>query len=33
MPLNNPWGTEEIKEDIKTYLETIENGNKVIQNI
>ena len=33
MPLNNPRTTEEVKEDIKTYLETMENGNKVIQNV
>ena len=33
MPLNNPCATEEIKEDIKKYLETMENGKKVIQNI
>ena len=33
MPLNNPCTIEEIKEDIKEYLETMENGKKVIQNI
>ena len=33
MPLNNPCTTDEIKEDIKKYLETMENGKKVIQNI
>ena len=33
MPLNNPRTTEEVKEDIKTYLETMENGNKVIENV
>ena len=32
MLLNNQWVTEEIKEEIKKYLETNENENTVIQN-
>ena len=31
MLLNNQWITEEIKEDIKNYLETDENENTTIQ--
>ena len=30
---NNQWITEEIKEEIKKYLETNENGNMMIQNL
>ena len=33
MLLNNQWVTEEIKEEIKKYLETNENGNTTIQNL
>ena len=33
MPLNNKWITEEIKEEIKKYLETNENKNTTIQNL
>ena len=33
MLLNNQWITEEIKEEIKKYLETNENENKMIQNL
>ena len=33
MALNNQWITEEIKEEIKKYLETNDNENTVIQNI
>ena len=32
MPLNNQWITEEIQEEIKTYLETNDNENTMIQN-
>ena len=32
MVLNNQWITEEIKEEIKKYLETHENENIMIQN-
>ena len=32
MLLNNQWITEEIKEEIKKYLETNDNENMVIQN-
>ena len=32
MLLNNQWTTEEIKEEIKKYLETNDNENKMIQN-
>ena len=31
--LNNQWSIEEIKEEIKKYLETNENGNMMIQNL
>ena len=31
--LNNKWVTEEIREEIKKYLETNENGNTMIQNL
>ena len=31
--LNNQWITEEIKEEIKNYLETNENKNMIIQNL
>ena len=31
--LNNQWVSEEIKEEIKTYLETNENGHTTIQNL
>ena len=33
MLLNNQWITEEIKEEIKKYLETNENENAMIQNL
>ena len=33
MLLNNQWITEEIKEEIKKYLETNENERTMIQNI
>ena len=33
MLLNNRWITEEIKEEIKKYLETNENENTTIQNL
>ena len=33
MPLNNQEITEEIKEEIKKYLETNDNGNTMIQNL
>ena len=33
MLLNNQQVTEEIKEEIKNYLETNENRNKMIQNL
>ena len=33
MPLNNQWVTEEIKQEIKNYLETNENKNTKIQNL
>ena len=33
MLLNNQWITEEIKEEIKKYLETNENENTTIQNL
>ena len=33
MLLNNQWVTEEIKEEIKKYLETNENENTTIQNL
>ena len=33
MLLNNQQITEEIKEEIKKYLETIDNGNTMIQNL
>ena len=33
MLLNNQWTTEEIKEEIKKYLETNENENTMIQNL
>ena len=33
MLLNNQWVTEEIKEEIKKYLKTNENGNATIQNL
>ena len=33
MLLNNQWITEETKEEIKKYLKTNENGNKMIQNL
>ena len=33
MPLNNQEITEEIKEEIKKYLETNNNENKMIQNL
>ena len=33
MLLNNQWITEEIKEEIKNYLETNENKNMIIQNL
>lgn len=32
MLLNNQWVNEQIKGEIKKYLETNENGNKTIQN-
>ena len=31
--LNNQWITEEIKEEVKKYLETNENENMMIQNL
>ena len=31
--LNNQWITEEIKEEIKKYLDTNENENKTYQNL
>ena len=33
MLLNNQWVNEEIKEEIKKYLETNENGNTTFQNL
>ena len=33
MLLNNEWITEEIKKEIKNYLETNENENMMIQNL
>ena len=33
MLLNNQWVSEEIKEESKEYLETNENGNKIIPNL
>ena len=33
MLLNNQWTTEEIKEEIKTYLETNDNETMMIQNL
>ena len=33
MLLNNEWITDEIKEEIKTYLETNDNKNTMIQNL
>ena len=33
MLLNNQWVTEEIKEEIKKYLETNKNGNTTTQNL
>ena len=33
MLLNNQWITEEIKEEIKKYLEAKENENTMIQNL
>ena len=33
MLLNNQWITEEIKEEIKKYLETNDNENTVVQNL
>ena len=33
MLLNNQWITEELKEEIKQYLETSENKNMTIQNL
>ena len=33
MLLNKQWVTEEIKEEIKKYLKTNENGNTMIQNL
>ena len=33
MFLNNQWITEEIKEEIKEYLETNDNENTMIQNL
>ena len=33
MVVNNQWITEEIKEEIKKYLETIYNENTMIQNL
>ena len=33
MPLNNQWVTEEIKQEIKNYLDTNENKNTKIQNL
>ena len=33
MLLNNQWITEEIKEEIKKYLETTENESTMIQNL
>ena len=33
MLLNNHWLTEEIKEEIRKYLETNENGNTTFQNL
>ena len=33
MLLNNQWITEEIKEEIKKYLETNDNENTMIQNL
>ena len=33
MLLQNHWVTEEIKESIKIYLQTNENGNTMIQNL
>ena len=33
MLLNNQWITEEIKEEIKKFLDTRENENTIIQNL
>ena len=33
MLLNNQWITEEIKEEIRKYLETSDNENTMIQNL
>ena len=33
MPPNNQWNTEEIKEEIKKYLETNDNENTKTQNL
>ena len=33
MLLNNKWITEEIKEEIKKYLETNDNENTTVQNL
>ena len=33
MLLNNQWSTEDIKEEIKKYLEANENENIMIQNL
>ena len=33
MLLNNQWITEEINEKVKKYLETNENGEKMIKNV
>ena len=33
MLLNNEWINQEIKEEIKNYMETIENENAMVQNL
>ena len=33
MLINNQWITEEIKEEVKKYIETNENENMMIQNL
>ena len=31
--LNNQWVNENFKEEIKKYLEAVENGNTIVQNV
>jgi len=33
MPLNNEWVNQEIKQEIKKYMETNENENRAVQNL